>query len=81
MTGADWRALALDAERVRDSLATLKWWASGAVAGAGSPSQEEQASKALRVIVSAESTANVVAVELGRIRDGAQSPLPEGDGE
>lgn len=78
MSGADARALAMDAESVHDALSTLKWWARGLVSGAGSHAQVEQAEVVLRVIERAEGQANVVRLELARMRDAGGAPAGKG---
>ena len=74
MTDIDLAALATDAERVHDAVATVKWWARGVLVGAGSADQAEEARRALGVLERSERASNVVALELARMRDMAATP-------
>lgn len=77
MNRDDLVALVLDAERVRDALATVKWMARGMVLGASTPSQTASAEGLLRIAEGAEGTANVLAVQLAHERDDAADDATE----
>lgn len=82
MTDIDLAALATDAERVHDAVATVKWWARGVLVGAGSSDQAEEARRVLGVLERSERASSVVSLELARMRDMAGAPeMAEAKGE
>lgn len=77
-TRADWQALLLDVERVRDALLTLTWFSRGLHEASESQRSRETADRVLVIAETALARADVVVGAVTHARDAAPE---KGDGD